>query len=100
MKSVCIEIFTNKMLRIDYIGASWCKVCVTVKPAVEKLAHDFGVTVKILDVDELDDESITKVPTLRVFEGEEKISEIVTKHADALRELLSSKKTVAISDDF
>jgi hypothetical protein len=71
-----------------------------VKPAVEKLAHDFGVTVKILDVDELDDETITKVPTLRVFEGTEKISEIVTKHADALRELLSSKKTVAISDDF
>ena len=88
------------MLRIDYIGATWCKVCVTVKPAVEKLAHDFGVSVKILDVDELDDESVSKVPTLRVYDGEEKISEIVTKHVEALRELLSSKKPVAISDDF
>jgi thiol-disulfide isomerase/thioredoxin len=88
------------MLRIDYIGAKWCKVCVTVKPAVEKIARDFGVEVAILDLDELGDETITKVPTLRVWEGETKVSEIVTKHVDTLRELLVTKKGVTITDDF
>jgi thiol-disulfide isomerase/thioredoxin len=88
------------MLRIDYIGAKWCKVCVTVKPAIEKMARDFGVEVAILDIDELGDETITKVPTLRVWEGETKVSEIVTKHVDALRELLVTKKGVTITDDF
>ena len=88
------------MLRIDYIGAKWCKVCVTVKPEVERIARDFGVEVAILDLDELGDETITKVPTLRVWEGETKVSEIVTKHVDALRELLVAKKGVTITDDF
>ena len=88
------------MLRIDYIGAKWCKVCLTVKPAIEKIARDFGVEVTILDRDELGDETITKVPTLRVWEGETNVSEIVTKHVDALRELLVAKKGVTITDDF
>jgi thiol-disulfide isomerase/thioredoxin len=88
------------MLRIDYIGAKWCKICVTVKPAIEKIARDFGVEVTILDLDELGDETITKVPTLRVWEGEVKVSEIVTKHVDALRELLVVKKGVTITEDF
>jgi thiol-disulfide isomerase/thioredoxin len=88
------------MLRVDYIGAKWCKVCVTVKPDVERICRDFGVEVRILDVDELEDDTITKVPTLRVFEGDEKVGEIVTKHADGLRELLLTKKGVAITEDF
>uniref|UniRef100_A0A6C0DSM7 Thioredoxin domain-containing protein n=1 Tax=viral metagenome TaxID=1070528 RepID=A0A6C0DSM7_9ZZZZ len=88
------------MLRIDYIGAKWCKVCVTVKPAIEKIARDFGVEVTILDLDELGDETITKVPTLRIWEGETKVSEIVTKHVDALREQLVAKKGVTITEDF
>lgn len=90
----------GKMLRVDYIGASWCKVCVTVKPDVERICRDFGVEVRILDVDQLEDETITKVPTLRVFEGDEKVGEIVTKQAEGLRELLTAKKGVAITDDF
>ena len=51
-------------LRIDYIGASWCKVCITVKPEVELVARSFNVALSVLDADEIEDESIMKVPTL------------------------------------
>jgi len=90
----------NKMLRIDYIGAKWCKVCVSVKPAIEKIARDFGVEIAVLDLDELEDETITKVPTLRVWEDATKVAEIVTKHVDSLRELMVAKKGVTITEDF
>ena len=88
------------MLRIEYIGATWCKVCVTVKPETERLARDFAVKLTMFDVDELDDETITKVPTLRVWEDTVKIAEIVTNHIAALRELLIAKKGVTVTDDF
>ena len=88
------------MLRIDYIGASWCKVCVTVKPETERLARDFGIKLSMFDVDELDDDTITKVPTIRVWEDNTKIVEIVTNHVATLRDLLITKKGVTVTDDF
>jgi len=88
--------------RIDYIGASWCKVCKTVKPAVELLAKEFGVTLNILDADTLDESSepVTKVPTLRIYNTAGTKTEIVTGHAAALKEILASNAKVVISDDF
>lgn len=87
--------------RIDYIGASWCKVCKTVKPAVELLAKEFGVMLNILDADDLDEsQAVTKVPTLRIYNTTGEKTEIVTGHAEALKNLLASKAKVVISDDF
>lgn len=87
-------------LRIDYIGAKWCKVCVTVKPGVEKLAKDFGVQMVEYDADEMGDDSPNKVPTVRLFKNDVLVKEIVTKHIDSLNDLLSVEKSVVITDDF
>ena len=89
---------------IEYYGATWCKVCVTVKPAVEKLANDFAVKFSEYDIDELEGDervaNIKKVPTLRLYKGGELVQEIVTGHESALKNFLSSVKTVTITDDF
>ena len=87
-------------LRIDYIGASWCKVCITVKPEVELVARSFNVALSVLDADEIEDDSIMKVPTLRVFKDDKLVSEIVTKHVDGLKALLQAEKGLVVTDDF
>ena len=88
-------------IRIDYVGAKWCKVCVDVKPAIEKLSKDFAVVCTILDLDDMENnEHITKVPTVIVYDGDNIIHTIVTKHADSLKTVLTERKGVVISDDF
>jgi thiol-disulfide isomerase/thioredoxin len=87
-------------LRIDYIGASWCKVCVTVKPGIEQLARSFNVPLNVLDADEIEDDTITKVPTIRIFKDDVKVSEIVTKHLDGVKELLQGMAGLVVTDDF
>ena len=57
-----------KMFSIEYIGATWCKSCKTIKPLLESLAKRFQVTIVIKDLDEDCTEEeraeITKVPTV------------------------------------
>lgn len=94
-------IFKTKMsLRIDYIGAKWCKVCVTVKPAIEKLAKDFGVTLAVFDADTMEHDSPNKVPTVRLFKDDVLVKEITTKHVDGLQDLLTVEKGVVLNDEF
>lgn len=87
-------------LRIDYIGASWCKVCIVVKPEVELVARSFNVPLSLLDADVIEDDSIMKVPTLRVFKDDKLVSEIVTKHVDGLKAFLQAEKGLVVTDDF
>ena len=87
-------------LRIEYIGASWCKVCVTVKPEIELVARSFNVPISILDADVMEDDSLTKVPTLRIYKDDKLVSEIVTKHVDGLKAFLQTTATVIVTDDF
>jgi len=88
-------------IRIEYIGASWCKVCVDVKPAIEKMSKDFAVVCNIMDLDTMENnEHITKVPTVIVYDGDKVINTIITKHVDSLKTVLMEHKTVVISDDF
>jgi thiol-disulfide isomerase/thioredoxin len=87
-------------LRIDYIGASWCKVCIVVKPEVELIARSFNVPISVMDADEIEDDSVTKVPTLRVYKDDKLVSEIVTKHVDSLKSLLQTMGTLVVTDDF
>jgi thiol-disulfide isomerase/thioredoxin len=87
-------------LRIDYIGASWCKVCIVVKPELELIARSFNVPISVMDADEIEDDSLTKVPTLRVYKDDKLVSEIVTKHVDSLKALLQTMGTLVVTDDF
>lgn len=73
-------------IRITYIGASWCKVCVTVKPEVEKITGGFNIPLTVLDVD--DGVDIKKVPTVRIYRDDVLVKEIVTGHVAALMETL------------
>jgi thiol-disulfide isomerase/thioredoxin len=93
---------SKKKMQVVYIGATWCKVCHTVKPAAVKLCHDFGVKFVELDFDEMEEDqkgSVSKLPTVRVMDGGVLKQEITTKHVDALREALATKPVVT-TDDF
>ena len=87
-------------LRIDYIGATWCKVCVIVKPEIEKLAKDFSVELKIYDADTMGDDMPDKVPSVRLFKNDVLVKEIITKHTATLNELLVAEKGVVLNADF
>jgi hypothetical protein len=73
-------------IRVTYIGASWCKVCVTVKPEIEKITGGFSIPLTVLDVD--DGVDIKKVPTVRIYKDDVLVKEIVTGHVAALMETL------------
>ncbi len=103
MKAICItELELRMSLRIEYVGAAWCKVCGVVKPGVENLAKSFGVELALLDLDEMENnEHIKKVPTLLVYKGEDLVQTIVTKHIDALQKLLTDEcSSLKTTDDF
>ena len=84
---------------VTYIGATWCKVCVTVKPEIEKITKGFSVPLSLLDVDD-DGVEVSKVPTVRLYKDSVLVKEIVTGHAALLRSELESIKGVQISDEF
>jgi len=86
-------------LSVQYIGASWCKVCVTVKPDVEKICTGFNVPLAILDADE-DAVEVSKVPTLRLYLGPTMVKEITTGHVVALRAELEGRKGLILDSDF
>ena len=92
------------MSLIEYYGAKWCKVCGEVKPALQKLALDFGVNFVEYDIDELEGDArvadITKLPTVRIYQEERLLETIITKHVDAVKTALSKVKKVVITDDF
>lgn len=89
---------------LEYYGATWCKVCVDIKPAMEKLAADFGVSFNQYDIDELEGDErvadITKVPTVRLFNDGKLVETVVTKHVETIKAALSKVKTVVLTDDF
>jgi thiol-disulfide isomerase/thioredoxin len=87
-------------LRVDYIGATWCKVCHTIKPAIEKICRDFGIDIATYDADELGDNSPSKVPTVRLFKNDLLIVEITTKHIDNLTNAITVEKGLVLNEEF
>lgn len=90
--------------RVEYYGATWCKVCIEIKPALSKLCTDLGIRFVEYDIDELEGDErvvdIKKVPTVRVFQKDVKIDEITTNHVNSIKTVLSKFKTVVLTDDF
>jgi thiol-disulfide isomerase/thioredoxin len=57
---------------ITYIGAKWCKACKIVQPQIEDLAKKYGVPVKHIDYDEMEEEEqkdVGKVPTVYLYKN-------------------------------
>ena len=90
--------------RIDYVGATWCKVCTIVKPGIEQIAKNFSVPLNILDIDEMpESDHIKKVPTVLIYKDTELVHTIVTKHIDTLRAYMIEhvgERSVELADDF
>jgi thiol-disulfide isomerase/thioredoxin len=90
------------MYSIQYIGATWCGPCKTVKPIVSVLAHKFMVPVSYLEYDEMEEEEradVKKLPTIRILQGGV-VAEITTQHADTLEIWLRKHVRVNGDDDF
>lgn len=87
-------------IKISYIGAKWCKVCVTVKPAMEALSQKFATDIEILDIDDIDDPSIKKVPTVRIYKDETLCETITTNHEQTTKSWLSENYGLMEIDDF
>ena len=87
---------------IVYIGAGWCSTCKTIKPATTQLAKRYNIELKCLDYDEDlshdEQETVTKVPTLRIFQGGEKVAEYSVNQVAQLTDWLS-KHIVLTGDD-
>jgi thiol-disulfide isomerase/thioredoxin len=93
---------------LTYIGATWCKTCKDIKPAVEALVQRYAVPMNVLDYDEdLNDEekeTIRKVPTLRITRGGgsssgEQVAEFTVRQVDSLREWLAENIALAATGD-
>lgn len=91
-------------LRIEYIGASWCAPCRTVKPLVTALAHKFAVPLTEYNYDEMEDvtkDTVKKLPTVRVLDGSgTPQTEIIINHADTLEMWLRKYVRVNGEEDF
>jgi len=89
---------------IEYFGATWCKVCVDVKPALKTLAADVGVPFTEYDIDEMEGDAkvadIKKLPTVRIFKDGALVETVVTKHVDSVKTTLAQVTKVVLTDDF
>jgi thiol-disulfide isomerase/thioredoxin len=92
------------MTTIHYIGATWCSTCKVIKPKTIELAKRFHVELKCFDYDsELSEEerdTITKVPTLRIFKENVKVAEYNTKQVEMLEVWLQANVRINPTDDF
>jgi thioredoxin-like negative regulator of GroEL len=92
------------MITIVYIGATWCGVCRTVKPALVELCKRYSVELQLLDYDiDLEEEAqeeIKKVPTVRIFKDGRKLHEFNTAQVQSTEDWLSENVKLAVTDDF
>ena len=65
-----------------YIGAMWCAPCRTAKPRIEELCKKFSIPYKLQDYDadltEEEKEIVTKVPTIRIYQGDTLVVEFTS----------------------
>jgi thiol-disulfide isomerase/thioredoxin len=92
------------MYTIHYIGATWCSTCKTIKPATEMLAKRFSVPLVIKDLDadltEEEKDTITKVPTIRIFEENKQIVEWNVNQVQSLEYWLQTHIKISVDDLF
>jgi thiol-disulfide isomerase/thioredoxin len=88
-------------LRVEYVKAEWCKVCKTLLPEVKVICEKFQIDLKVLSLEEMDDEqqsAIKSLPLLTVYE-DDKVKEIITeKKKDRLHKILSEANVQMLAD--
>jgi len=87
---------------LEYIGATWCNPCKTVKPKVIEQAKKYAISIKFYDLeadaDKFDADAVKKLPTLRVLQDGKVVAEFVTQHNDQLEDFLSKTVKPATTD--
>ena len=92
------------MISIVYIGATWCSTCKIIKPALIEMCKKYGVDLKTLDYDtDLESEeqdTITKVPTIKIFNNETKVAEFSNNQIASTESWLTANVKLTYNDDF
>ncbi len=87
-----------------YIGAAWCGTCKTIKPQLMELCKKFSVPIILKDYDnDLDEEeqsTVTKVPTVRILNDGRQVAEFNIRQVAQTEEWLSANVKLAATDDF
>jgi thioredoxin 1 len=86
---------------ILYIGASWCGPCKRIQPQIEELAKRYGVPVRLLDLDDMEEadrEMISKVPTIVTFVNEKQSARFETNHVASVTDWLSKHVSLTTTD--
>jgi len=100
---IYIEILSEMAYNIQYIGAAWCGTCKVIKPKTEELAKKFNVPLVCLDYDkDLEEEeqaTVTKVPTIRIFRDITRLAEFNVSQVDSLEAWLRGNIPLT-TDDF
>jgi len=92
------------MITIVYIGASWCTTCKIIKPALIEMCKKYGVDLKTLDYDDdlesAEQDSITKVPTIKIFSDKHKVAEFNNNQIASTESWLRANVKLSATDDF
>lgn len=55
------------MIELKYYTAEWCQPCKRLKPIAEKIAKEYGITFRTLDIEKADvPADIKSVPTIAI----------------------------------
>ena len=93
--------FVGMSIRVEYVKAEWCKVCRILLPEVEEMCSKFQVDLKVLALEDMDDEQqaeIKSLPLLTVYEGDIVKEVIKEKKKDRLYEILSAAAVQMIAE--
>jgi thiol-disulfide isomerase/thioredoxin len=91
-------------MELLYIGASWCATCKTIKPQLVELCKKFSVPFKEQDYDkdlsETEQEAITKVPTVRIYQNGAMVVEFNVRQVASTEEWFAAYATLTTTEDF
>ena len=93
------------METLEYIGASWCAPCRTVKPEVQRLAQNFGIPLTVVDYDAMEEkeqEAVSKLPTIRIWKDRVLQETITMNHIPMLESWLKTHIVLRVNaeEDF
>jgi thiol-disulfide isomerase/thioredoxin len=91
-------------MELVYIGAAWCGTCKTIKPQLLDLCRKFSIKMKELDYDKdlvgVEQDAITKVPTIRIVQGERVMAEFNVNQVAQTEAYFTANVKLAATDDF